>query len=188
MSDLTNNLTKEFELKLKKSIEAFEKDLSTLRMGRASASLLNHIKVDSYGSFVPISQIATIMIPDSRTIVINVWDKGLVLPLEAAIRNSDLGLNPVVEGTKMRLPIPPLTEERRKEVSKKAAEFAEKGKIAIRHVRKLFLDALKDMEKNKEISEDEYKFEADHFEKVVKDIIKSVEEILKKKSQELMTI
>jgi ribosome recycling factor len=150
--------------------------------------MLASIKVDSYGSLVPISQIGTVSVPDSRTIVINIWDKGLIIPLEAAIRNSDLGLNPVVEGTKMRLPVPALTEERRKEVTKKASEFAEKSKIAIRQVRKLFLDALKEMEKNKEISEDDHKYEADQFEKIVKDCIKSVEEVLKKKSQEIMTI
>jgi ribosome recycling factor len=174
--------------KLDKTISAFDTDLASLRTGRASASMLDGIKVDSYGAMVPLEQVSTISVPEPRTIFLSVWDKSMVVAVEGAIRSSNLGVNPVVEGTKIRLPLPSITEERRKELVKKASEYAEKARVAIRHNRKIYLDALKDLQKAKQISEDEFKINSEHFEKDVKGYIEKIDDILSKKSKEMMQV
>lgn len=183
-----DDLKKESILKLDKALESLNKDLSSLRVGRASADMLNTIKVDYYGSFVPIEQVGNITIPEPRMIVINLWDKSSIIPLETALRSSNLGINPIVDGTKIKLPIPPLTEERRKELAKKASEYAEKSKIAIRQIRKIFLDDVKDLQKNKLISEDELKTASDSFEKTIKNYITDVDNIVSLKAKDIMSL
>jgi ribosome recycling factor len=181
-------LKDEILVKLKKSIEAFEKDVSSLRTGRASANMLDAIRVEYFGNNVPLDQVATISTPEPRMIMVNVWDKSSIVSVENAIRNSNLGINPLVDGTKIKLPIPPLTEERRKELVKKASEYAEKAKVAIRQVRKLFLDDLKAIQKNKLISEDDFNRESESFEKIVKLTITEIDNILSAKSKDMMQL
>ncbi len=190
MSDIfdVKKLKEDIKFKLDKSIESLNKDLSSLRTGRASANILDPIKVDYYGAMVPIEQIGNISVPDPRLIVITLWDKASIIPLESAIKASNLGINPVVDGTRIKLPIPPLTEERRKELVKKASEYVEKSKIAIRQIRKIFLDDLKLIQKNKLISEDDFEIESDSFEKIIKNYIQEVDKIFNTKSKDIMNI
>jgi ribosome recycling factor len=188
MIEESNDLKKETVSRLDKSIIAFEKDLSTIRTGRASPNILDNIFVDSYGSMVKLEQVGTISVPEPRLITISVWDKSMIIPVEAAIKNSNIGINPQVDGTKIKLPIPSLTEETRKELVKKASEYAEKSRVAIRQIRKSFMDDLKKMEKDKKISEDEFKIESDNFEKNIKSFNDKIEIILDKKSKEIMQI
>jgi ribosome recycling factor len=139
------------------AIDALKHDLVGLRTGRASTALLDPINVEVYGAHMPINQIATISAPEPRTLSVQVWDKGNVGPVEKAIRSAGLGLNPITDGTMIRLPIPDLTEERRKELAKLAGQYAEKARIAARNVRRDGMDALKTDEKKHEFSEDERK-------------------------------
>ena len=139
------------------AVEALKHDLGGLRTGRATTTLLDPIHVEVYGSNMPLNQVATVSAPEPRMLSVQVWDKSNVGPVEKAIRNADLGINPVVDGQNIRLPIPDMTEERRKELSKLAHQYAEKAKIAVRNVRRDGNDALKQDEKKHEISEDERK-------------------------------
>ncbi|MDR2008473.1 MAG: ribosome recycling factor [Alphaproteobacteria bacterium] len=183
-----NSLKSTSNTKLEKTLESLDKDLDSLRTGRATPAMLDNIKVDNYGQNVPIANIGTVSIPDPRTILITVWDKALVMQVESAIHTSNLGVNPVVDGVKIKLPIPPLTEERRKEMTKKASEFAEKAKIAIRQIRKNYLEDLKTAQKNKLMSEDELKRETEGFDKSVKTFNDKIDAGVAKKSKEIMTI
>ncbi len=178
---------KEIIVKFEKTLDSLDKDLQTLRTGRASTTMLDGIRVDYFGQLSPLSQVATIT-TEPRTIIVTLWDRGMIIPVEAAIRAANIGINPVVEGVKIRLPIPPLTEERRKELVKKIAEFSEKAKISLRQIRKHYLDDLKLAQKNKYISEDDLKTESEHFEKDVKNFIDKVDIYSDKKSKEIMTI
>lgn len=139
------------------AVEALKHDLGGLRTGRASISLLEPVTVEVYGSHMPLNQVATISVPEPRMLSVQVWDKSSVGPVEKAIRSAGLGLNPISEGQTLRLPIPDLTEERRKELAKLAGQYAEKAKIAVRNVRRDGMDLLKTDEKKNEISEDERK-------------------------------
>ena len=144
------------------ALDALRSDLVGLRTGRASTNLLDPITVEVYGASMPLSQIATVTAPDSRMLAVQVWDKGNVNPVDKAIRSAGLGLNPIVDGQTLRLPIPDLTEERRKELAKLASSYAEKAKIAARNVRRDGMEALKTAEKKGQISQDEQKrFEAE---------------------------
>ncbi len=174
--------------KLDKTLEVLDKDLQGLRTGRATPAMLDNVKVENFGQMVPISQLGTISVPDPRTLVINLWDKSMILAVESALQTSDLGINPVVSGDIIRLPIPPITEERRKEMVKRSSEYSEKSKIAIRQIRKNYLEDLKSAQKNKLLSEDEFKRESDSFEKVVKTFSDKIDSIIDKKSKEIMTI
>jgi len=147
----------DIERRMTGAIEALKHDLSGLRTGRANISLLEPVTVEVYGSQMPINQVATISVPESRMITVQVWDKSNVGPVDKAIRSAGLGLNPIVDGQNLRLPIPDLTEERRKELAKLASQYAEKARIAARNVRRDGMDALKTDEKKGEISEDERK-------------------------------
>ncbi len=145
----------DLERRMAGAIEALKHDLQGLRTGRASTSLLDTITVEVYGAQMPLNQAATISTPDSRMLAVQVWDKANVGPIDKAIRSAGLGLNPIVDGQNLRIPIPDLTEERRKELAKLAGGYAEKAKIAVRNVRRDGMDALKTDEKKGEISEDE---------------------------------
>ena len=141
--------------RMDKAFAALKEEFASLRTGRASASLLDQVMVEAYGSTVPINQVGAVSVPEPRSISVNIWDRGLVVSVEKAIRNSGLGLNPVVDGQSLRIPIPPLTEERRKEIAKMAGKYAEQQKVAIRNVRRDANDDLKKAEKDSVITQDE---------------------------------
>lgn len=174
--------------RMDKSVQALKEEFGSLRTGRASASLLDQVMVDAYGSTMPLNQCGSVSVPEPRSITVSVWDRGLVVSVEKAIRNAGLGLNPVVEGQTLRVPIPPLTEERRKEYVKLAGKYAEHQKVAIRNVRREANDDLKKAKNDAVISEDDQK----RMEKEVQDMtdaaIKRVDEALKTKEQEIMQV
>lgn len=174
--------------RMDKAVSALKDEFGSLRTGRASASLLDQIHVEAYGSSVPINQVGAVSVPEPRMITINVWDRGLVVSVEKAIRASDLGLNPVVDGTTLRLPIPPLTEERRKDLAKIAARYAEQQRVAIRNVRRDANDDCRKAEKDGVISQDEQKRMETEVQKITDEAIKRVDEALKTKEQEIMQV
>jgi len=147
----------DLERRMHSAVESMKGDLTGLRTGRASASLLDPIMVEVYGAHMPLTQVATVTVPESRMIAVQVWDKTNVQPVEKAIRSAGLGLNPITDGQNLRLPIPDLTEERRKELAKLASQYAEKARVAIRNVRRDGMEALKADEKKGDISQDEQK-------------------------------
>ena len=150
---------KEYEIKMEKSVEVLRKEFNGLRTGRASVSLLDSIFVEAYGSSVPLNQVSNISVPEARLITVQVWDETLLSLVESKIRNSDLGLNPMLEGNLIRIPIPDLSEERRKEIAKVASKYTEDCKISIRNIRREAMEKIKNLEKDKEISKDEsFKF------------------------------
>ena len=179
---------KSHSLKMDKSIEAFTKELSSLRTGRANAAMLDLVKVDVYGQQMPINQLASITTPEARTINIQVWDLNNVNLIDAAIKKSELGLNPQIDGQLIRLPVPDLSEERRNEIKKIIKSMGEKCKISIRNIRREANDELKKLLKNKDISEDEVKKN----EKIIQDHtdnnIKQIDEKVISKEKEIMTI
>jgi ribosome recycling factor len=174
--------------RMDKSITALKEEFAALRTGRASASLLDQVHVDAYGSNVPLSQVGSVSVPDARSLMVSVWDRGVVVSVEKAIRSSGMGLNPVVEGQNLRIPIPPLTEERRKDIAKLAGKYAETQRIAVRNVRRDAMDALKKAEKDHAISEDEHKHMDTEVQKLTDAAIKRVDEALKIKEQEIMQV
>jgi ribosome recycling factor len=174
--------------RMDKAIAALKEEFGSLRTGRASASLLDQVHVDAYGSSVPINQVGAVSVPEARMISVNVWDRGLVVSVEKAIRNSGLGLNPVVDGQNLRIPIPPLTEERRKELAKIAGKYAEQQRVAIRNIRRDANDDLKKAEKGGAISQDEQKRMEGEVQKMTDESIKRVDEALKTKEQEIMQV
>lgn len=170
------------------ALESLRKEFGGLRTGRASAALLDPIKVEAYGSPTPINQVGTVSVPEPRMISVQVWDKDLVGAVDKAIRNSALGLNPVMEGQLLRIPIPPLNEERRAEIAKLAGTYAENARVAVRNVRRDGMDALKKMEKDGDLSEDEHKMFADDVQKLTDTAIKGIDESLKTKQEEIMQV
>jgi ribosome recycling factor len=174
--------------RMDKAVLALKDDFSGLRTGRASASLLDQIVVDAYGSSMPLNSFAAVSVPEPRLISVNVWDKGLVVSVEKAIRSSDLGLNPVTDGSTLRIPIPPLTEERRKDLVKIAGKYAETQRIAVRNVRREAMEDLKKAEKASEISEDEEKKGATEIQGFTDSAIKRIDEALKVKEAEIMQV
>lgn len=174
--------------RMAKSIEAFKSNLNKVRTGRAHASLLDNISVDYYGMATPLNQVGNISIPDARTLAITVFDKGMIGAVEKAILKSDLGLNPASNGTLIRIPLPPLTEERRKDLVKVVKGEAENGKIAIRNIRRDANSDFKALLKDKEISEDEHRQAEDEIQKITDSFIKQVDEVLADKEKELMEI
>jgi len=179
---------KTYNQKMDKTIEVFAKELTSLRTGRANASMLDLVKVDVYGQAMPINQVASITTPEARMINIQVWDTNNVSLVDAAIKKSDLGLNPQIDGQLIRLPVPDLSEERRSEIKKVIKSMGEKCKVSIRNIRREANDDLKNLLKNKDISEDEEK----KFEKIVQtftdDHIKKIDEKVDLKEKEIMTI
>jgi ribosome recycling factor len=170
------------------AINAFKNDLGSLRTGRASPNLLDPIQIDAYGSMMPITQVATINVPEPRLLSVQVWDRGMVAAVEKAIRESDLGLNPQTEGQVIRLRIPEMTEQRRKEMVKVAHKYAEEARIAVRHVRRDGLDLLKKLEKDSAISEDDGKRHADQVQKATDQFVAEIETILVAKEKEIMHV
>jgi ribosome recycling factor len=168
------------------AIEALKSDLVGLRTGRASTNLLDPINVEVYGAQMPLNQVATVSAPEPRLLSVQVWDKGNVGPVEKAIRSAGLGLNPITDGTMIRLPIPDLTEERRKELAKLAGQYAEKARIAVRNVRRDGMDHLKTDEKKNEISEDERKRLEVEVQKMTDDTIKEIDSSATAKEQEIL--
>tara|TARA_R110002096_G_scaffold72054_11_gene171848 strand:- start:568 stop:1131 length:564 start_codon:yes stop_codon:yes gene_type:complete len=170
------------------AVEALKKEFGGLRTGRASASLVDTIKVDAYGAATPINQVATVSVPEPRMITVQVWDKNLAQAVEKAIRNSPIGVNPVVEGTLMRIPIPALNEERRAELAKAASGYAENARVAIRNVRRDGMESLKKAEKDGKIGEDEHKGSADDVQKLTDEAVAEVDSALKHKQDEIMQV
>ena len=188
MADAEKPVMARYRDRMDKTVSALKEEFGSLRTGRASASLLEQVQVEAYGNTVPISQVASISVPDPRSISVNVWDRGLIVSVEKAIRSGGLGLNPVVEGQNLRVPIPPLTEERRKEIVKLAGKYAEQQKIAVRNVRRDANDDLKKAEKDGAINQDELKRMEGEVQKLTDEAIKRVDELLKTKEQEIMQV
>ena len=174
--------------RMDKAVQALKEEFASLRTGRASANLLDQVHVDAYGSQMPLNQVGSISVPEPRSISVSVWDKGLVVSVEKAIRNAGLGLNPVVEGQNLRIPIPPLTEERRRELAKVAGKYAEQQKIAIRNVRRDAMDDLKKAEKDNVITQDEHRRMDVEVQKLTDEAVKRVDEALKTTEQEIMQV
>jgi ribosome recycling factor len=168
--------------------EVLRKEFTGLRTGRASASLLEPIMVQAYGSEMPINQVGTVSVPEPRMLTVQVWDRNLVKAVEKSIRTADLGLNPAVDGTLVRIPVPELTEERRTELSKVAARYAEQARVAVRNVRRDGMEQLKKMEKDGEISSDEQHKQADQVQQLTDQEIKRINDMLAAKEAEIMTV
>lgn len=170
------------------AIEVLRREFAGLRTGRASASLLEPLVVSAYGGEMPLNQLGTVSVPEARLLSVQVWDKDLVKSVEKAIRTSDLGLNPAVEGTLIRVPIPELSEERRTELAKVAARYAEAARVAVRNVRRDGMEQLKRLEKDGEISQDEHHKSGDRVQELTDSEIKEINDMLTAKESEIMTV
>lgn len=179
---------KALKKRMEKSLEALSAEFGGLRTGRASASLLDNVTVMAYGAQTPLNQVGSVSVPEPRMLAVSIWDKANVGAVDRAIRESGLGLNPVVDGTNLRIPIPPLNEERRADLAKIAGKYAEQARISIRNVRRDGMDSLKKMQKAGDISEDEQKVFADDVQKLTDQYIKRVDEALKSKEEEIMQV
>lgn len=182
MSDVTNSC----EERMKKTIAALKDDFNGIRTGRASAALFDKIRVDYYGDKSPLSQVANISIPEARLVVIQPWDKSLIGEIEKAIQKSELSLNPSNDGKVIRIAIPPLTEERRKELAKQAKTVAEQSRVAIRNIRRDGNDEMKKLEKEGALTEDDLKKSEDKLQKITDSYIQSINKILEEKEKEIM--
>lgn len=178
----------ELDRRMNGAIATLKTELSGLRTGRASAALLDPVKVEAYGNLVPISQVGSIGTPESRMITVQVWDKSLAKAVDKAIRDAGLGLNPQMDGQLLRIPLPELNQERRKELSKLAAKYAEAARIAVRNVRRDGNDLLKKLEKDGKISQDDQHTRADELQKLTDDHIKTIDAALHGKEQEIMQV
>lgn len=170
------------------AVKALTNEFAGLRTGRAHASLLEPIVVDAYGSNMPLNQVGTVGVPEPRMLTVQVWDKGLVKAVEKAIANANLGLNPAADGQLIRVPVPQLSEERRKELTKVAAKYAESARIAVRNVRRDGMDHLKKEEKDGKISQDEHKKQADEIQKLTDQHIAKIDEMLTSKEKDILTV
>lgn len=178
----------DIERRMKGAVEALRTEFAGLRTGRASTSLLDPVTVDVYGATMPLNQVGTVTVPEPRMLSVQVWDKSNAAAVEKAIRNSGLGLNPMLDGQLVRIPIPELNEERRAELAKVAAKYAEQGRIAIRNVRRDGMDTLKKLEKDKAISEDDHKMYADEVQELTNSYVTQVDETLQTKESEIMQV
>ena len=174
--------------RMEKAVAALKEEFASLRTGRASPSLLDQVQVEAYGSTMPINQVGAISVPEPRMISVSVWDKALVVSVEKAIRSAGLGLNPVTDGQNLRIPIPPLTEERRKELVKVAGKYAEQQRIAVRNIRRDANEDMRAAEKAHVISQDEEKRLESEVQKLTDEAIRRVDEALKTKEQEIMHV
>ena len=177
----------DIERRMTGAVEALKSDLSGLRTGRANTSLLDPVQVEVYGAMMPLNQVATVSAPEPRMLSVQVWDKSNLTAVEKGIAHANLGLNPMIDGQTLRLPMPDLTEERRKDLAKLAGQYAEKAKIAIRNVRRDAMESLKADEKKKEISEDERKRLEDEVQKLTDKFVGETDEAAVKKEQEILT-
>ena len=185
---MIQDVIKDMQKRMHGAIEALHNEFRSLRTGRANASMLDGVMVEYYGTPTPLAQVASLKVPEASLIVAEPWDKTMVGPIEKAIRNSDLGLNPANDGKVVRIPIPPLTEERRKDLVKRSHAMAEEARTAIRQVRRDGNDKLKKMLKNSEISEDEEKRALDEIQKLTDRHIDEVASVLKGKEQDIMAV
>jgi ribosome recycling factor len=185
---MIEDLKKDAETRMAKSIESLRHELSKLRTGRAHTSLLDHITVEYYGSDVPLSQVANISVVDARTLGVSPWEKQMVPVIEKAILNSDMGLNPVTSGEIIRVPLPPLTEERRKDMTKIVRQEGEGAKVAIRNIRRDVLGDIKQLQKEKEITEDDERRAQDEVQKITDKYVAEVDKLLEAKEKDLMEI
>jgi ribosome recycling factor len=183
---MIEEVKKDAAARMKKSIDAVREELRRLRTGRAQTSLLEHITVPYYGSDVPINQVASVSVEDSRTLLVNPWEKSMVQAVEKAIITSDLGLTPATAGTVIRVPLPPMTEERRKDLVKVVRSEGENGKIAIRNIRRDALNDVKDMHKDKLVTEDEERKAQDDIQKLTDRSVAEVDSLLAEKETEIM--
>jgi ribosome recycling factor len=181
-------LKKDAEHRMKRAVENIQQEFAKIRTGRATPALLDGIKVSYYGSIVPLSQAATITIPEPRLIAIQPWDRNMISEIEKAILKSDLGLTPSNDGTFVRIPIPQLSEERRKDLARLVKKFAEEGRIAIRNVRRDINDNLKKMQKDHEISEDELSVVLDETQEITDKHINEIDDLLEKKEKEILEV
>ena len=178
----------ELETRMRASLDALKRELSGLRTGRASANLLDPVQVTVYGSKMPLNQVATVSVPESRTIAVTVWDRSNLAAVEKGIRESSLGINPVMDGNVIRLPIPALTAERRTELVKLAHKYAEQTRVAVRNVRREGMDALKKMEKDGHISEDDHKKNSTKVQELTDRLIKEVDQLLASKEVDIQKV
>jgi ribosome recycling factor len=178
----------EMDRRMTGAVTALRGEFSGLRTGRASPALLDPVHVEAYGNSVPINQVGTISTPESRMITVQVWDKGLAKAVDKAIRDAGLGLNPQMDGQLLRIPLPELNEERRKELSKLASKYAEAARIAVRNVRRDGMDVLKRLEKDHKIGEDEHHSKGEELQKLTDQHIKDIDSTLQSKEQEIMQV
>jgi ribosome recycling factor len=174
--------------RMRGAVQTLKQEFSGLRTGRASVSLLEPVQVDAYGSNMPITQVGTVNAPEPRMLTVQVWDRGLVIAVDKAIRGAGLGLNPQVDGQLLRIPIPPLTEDRRKELSKIAAKYSESARIAVRNIRRDGMEHLKRLEKEHQMSEDEHKKMSDKVQQATDSHIKEIDEAYAAKEKEIMQV
>lgn len=179
---------KTYRDRMDRSVAALKEEFAGLRTGRANAGLLDPVRVEAYGSASPLTAVAAVSVPEPRMISVNVWDKGMVVAVEKAIRNANLGLNPIVDGQTLRIPVPPLTEERRKELIKVVRGEAENARVAVRNLRRDANNALKEAVKEKEISEDDERRAQDDVQKLTDRYIAEVDKQLAQKEQDLMAV
>ena len=181
------NVLKDLDTRMKAALESLGRELAAIRTGRASANLLDSVRADYYGNPTPVNQMASVSVPDARTIVIQPWEVAQLKAIEKAIQTSDLGLNPQSDGKVIRLVMPTLTEERRKQLAKSVAKVAEEGRVAIRNVRREANDKLKAMAKDKKVAEDDERRGHDQIQKTTDQYVAKVDELLKKKEQEILS-
>ncbi|MBI5936831.1 MAG: ribosome recycling factor [Betaproteobacteria bacterium] len=185
---MINDIKKSAEDKMKKSVEALKTDFAKVRTGRAHTGILDHVKVDYYGSPMPINQVANLSVLDAHTLGVQPWEKPMVAKVEKAIRDADLGLNPATMGDIIRVPMPPLTEERRKELVKLVRGESENGKVAVRNIRRDAIAHVKDLLKNKEIGEDDNRRAEDDIQKLTDKYIAEIDKALADKEKELLAV
>lgn len=181
-------MLEKLKTKMTASFNNLLKDFGGLRTGRASVSILDNVMVEAYGSMVPLQQVGTVSAPEARLLTVQVWDTSLIKPTEIAIRNSPAGLSPMVDGQLIRIAIPELSEERRKEICKLASKYAEQAKVAIRNIRREGMDEAKRQEKNKEITEDQLKKLSDDIQKMTDEFVKKIDTSLDVKEKEIMKV
>lgn len=179
---------KDLERRMHGAVESLKGEYSGLRTGRASTAMLDSVQVDAYGSKMPLNQVATVSVPESRLLSVQVWDSGMAKAVEKAIADSGLGLNPQPEGNIIRISIPELNEERRTELTKVAGKYAETARVSVRNVRRDGMEALKKAEKDKDISEDDHKRHADEVQKLTDQNIVTIDKMLEEKEKDIMTI
>ncbi|MBL0934121.1 MAG: ribosome recycling factor [Rhizobiaceae bacterium] len=179
---------KDLQRRMEGAISAFKHDLASLRTGRASSNLLDPVLVQAYGSPMPINQVATVTVPESRMLAVSVWDKQLVGAVDRAIRESNLGLNPIVDGSNLRIPLPELNEERRRDLVKIAHQYTEQAKVAARHVRRDGMESAKKAEKDGAISQDDSKVQSERVQKLTDETIKQIDGLLADKEAEIMQV
>jgi ribosome recycling factor len=187
MATTTHDLN-ELKRRMQGALHAFKQELSGLRTGRATTAMLDPVQVEAYGTHMPLNQLATVSVPEPRLISVQVWDRSMVHPVEKAIINANLGLSPATEGQVLRLRIPELNEERRKELVKVAHKYAEAARVAVRHVRRDGLDVLKKMEKDHKISKDDHDHEAEQVQKATDQSISEIDHMLAAKEKEILTV